>query len=207
MLSLVFGSIVGGVINTKVGYYTPTAIVGSCIMAVGSGLLTTFYVDSNEGKWIGYQVIYGLGFGLNFQAPNLAAQTSLSKKDSPLGLSLMFFGGMIGSTIFTSVGENVLVTQLAERLSSFPGYDRSLITSGGATTLLQALPVDLYQAAIVAYNEALRKVFLIGLITTCLSVLGTVMLEWKSVKHTPKVEVAAQATEEAGEKNIGDTAV
>ncbi|KAF4627386.1 hypothetical protein G7Y89_g10773 [Cudoniella acicularis] len=207
MLSLVLGSIIGGITNTKVGYYTPAAIVGSCIMSVGAGLYTILYVDSSEGKWIGYQIVYGLGFGLAFQAPNLASQTSLSQKDAPLGLSLMFFGGMVGSTIFISVGENVLVTQLVQRLSSFPGFNCSLVTSGGATTLLQSLPANLREVGLVAYNEALRRVFLVGLITTCLSVLGTVLLEWKSVKNAPEAETAAQAAKAASEKHTGETAV
>lgn len=63
MLSMVVGSITGGIANPKIGYYTPFAIVGSCVMSVGAGLLTTFQVDTCEGKWIGYQVPYGLGLG------------------------------------------------------------------------------------------------------------------------------------------------
>ena len=77
MLAMVVGSIGGGITNSKVGYYTPLAIIGSCIMAVGAGLLTTFQVDSGAGKWIGYQVVYGLGLGLCFQVPNLEAQPVL----------------------------------------------------------------------------------------------------------------------------------
>jgi hypothetical protein len=67
-------SIFGGITTQKIGHYTPYAIAGSCIMSVGAGLLTTLQVDTGEGKWIGYQIIYGFGMGLCFQAPNLAAQ-------------------------------------------------------------------------------------------------------------------------------------
>lgn len=42
MISMVVGSIGGGITNSKIGYYTPLAIIGSCIMSVGAGLLTTF---------------------------------------------------------------------------------------------------------------------------------------------------------------------
>ena len=57
MLSMVVASIAGGLATHKVGYYTPFAIVGSCLMSVGAGLLATLQVDTGEGKWIGYQIL------------------------------------------------------------------------------------------------------------------------------------------------------
>jgi hypothetical protein len=38
-------------------------------------------MDTSEGKWIGYQIVYGIGLGLCFQVPNLAAQTVLMMQD------------------------------------------------------------------------------------------------------------------------------
>lgn len=48
--------IASGIIVSKAGYYTPVLIVGTALMIVGCGLLTTLQVDSNIGEWIGYQV-------------------------------------------------------------------------------------------------------------------------------------------------------
>ncbi|KAL0255202.1 hypothetical protein SLS55_009732 [Diplodia seriata] len=182
LLSMVLASILGGLTTTKIGYYTPLAIVGTCIMAVGAGLLTTLQVGTSEGKWIGYQILYGFGMGLCFQAPNLAAQTVLPTADVPVGTSLMFFSQLLGAAIFVSVGQNVLDNQLVSRLSGLlPGFDAKLVTEGGATSLLAGLPAHLREEGLVAYNEALRNVFRIGLILACLTVLGTAALEWRSV--------------------------
>ncbi|SPQ26247.1 bf726dd5-ee06-4dcb-8b9c-0a47d6d35c53 [Thermothielavioides terrestris] len=197
MLSTVFGSIFGGFLNSKVGYYTPLAIVGSCIMTVGAGLLTTLQVDSGAGKWIGYQVLYGLGVGLCFQTPNLAAQTALPRKDVPVGLALMLFCTLMGSTVFVSVGENVLSNQLLDRLSGLSGFNPQLVTSGGATALVQAIAPDQRGAALAAYNEAIREVFRVGLIVTSLTVLGTFTLEWLSVKK-PEGPPPAEPKPQAG---------
>ncbi|KAF3941416.1 hypothetical protein ABW19_dt0207327 [Dactylella cylindrospora] len=181
MLSMVVGSITGGITTSKVGYYTPFAIVGSCIMSVGAGLLTTLQVDTSESKWIGYQVLYGIGMGLCFQVPNLAAQTVLPKSDVPIGLALMFFGQLLGAAVFVAVGENVLGNQLAQRLSRIPGLNSSLVESGGATSLISSLPAGLRERVLIDYNEALRKVFQVGLVMSCLSVPGAALLEWKSI--------------------------
>ena len=202
MLSSVVGSVFGGFLNSKVGYYTPLAIIGTCIMAVGAGMLTTFEVDTSSGKWIGYQVLYGFGLGSCFQIPNLAVQTALPKEDVPMGLALMLFGSLIGSTVFVSVGENVFSNQLVQRLSGFPGFDVELLTSGGVTALLDSLPAGSRTSALAAYNEALRMVFRVGLIVSCLAVLGAATLEWLSVKKS-QPQAPAGPSPGAEEENVG----
>ena len=44
-----------GFLVSKVGYYTPALIVGTAVLIVGCGLVTTFEADTNRGEWIGYQ--------------------------------------------------------------------------------------------------------------------------------------------------------
>ncbi|PLB50138.1 putative MFS aflatoxin efflux pump [Aspergillus steynii IBT 23096] len=199
MLSMVLASIVGGLMTQKTGYYTPFAIAGSCIMTIGAGLLTTLQVDTSEGKWIGYQILYGFGMGLSFQAPNLAAQTVLPAADVPIGSSLMFFGQLLGATIFISVGENVLDNELVRRLSDMPGFEPGLVTSGGATSLIDLLPESLRGSVLEAYNGALRQVFVVGLVMSCLTMLGTAALEWRSMlkaaDHNSDSEVCQDMTQ------------
>ena len=185
MLGTVVASILGGFLNQKIGYYTPLGIAGASIMAIGAGLITTWQVDTGSAKWIGYQVMYGFGMGLCFQTPNLATQTALPKPDVPMGMALMFFGQLLGAAVFVSVGENVLVNQLLQRLSGIPNFQRSLVTAGGATELLETLPAQYRPQVLTAYNEALRRVFQIGLTLSCLAVVGLCSMEFKSVLKKP----------------------
>ncbi|RHZ58908.1 hypothetical protein CDV55_105826 [Aspergillus turcosus] len=186
MLSMVVASILSGITTQKIGYYTPFAIIGSCIMAIGAGLLTTLQINTGQGKWIGYQILYGFGMGMCFQQPNLATQTVLPRKDVPVGIAFMFFSQLLGAAVFIPVGENVLANQLMLRLSGIPGIDSNIVTSGGATSLLSSVPLDVRGTVLTAYNEALRKVFQIGLIVACLSILGNASLEWVSILKKPK---------------------
>ena len=156
-------------------------------MSIGAGLLITLHLNTSSGEWIAYQILYGFGMGLCFQTPNLATQTVLAKPDVPIGLALMFFGQLLGAAIFVSVGQNVLDTQLLQRLSRIiPGFSEHVVTSGGATSLVESVPEDLRGAVIEAFNEALRKVFLIGLVLSCLAVLGIASMEWKNILRTPE---------------------
>jgi MFS family permease len=201
MLSSVVAMILGGAINRKVGYYTALAIIGSCVMTIGSGLLYTLDVHSGKGKWIGYQIVYGLGSGFCFQTPNLAAQTVLPKRDAPVGLALMFFASMMGSAVFIAVGQNVLGNELVKRLAGLPGLDLGLlVTDSGATELLSSLPANLRETGLEEYNGALQQVFLIGLILSCLVIPGAAAMEWRSILHKPQEEVAAESNQENAEK-------
>lgn len=194
MLSLVVGSLASGLTTPKIGYYTPFAIAGSCIMSAGIGLLTILQVNASAGKWIGYQILYGFGMGLCFQQPNLAAQTVLPTKDVPIGLAIIFFSQLLGAAVFVPVGENVLANQLLKRLSGIEGIDPKLVMSAGATSLLNSVPIILRDRVLVAYNESLRTVFQIGLILSCLSILGNATLEWASVLKDKQVAETAVKT-------------
>jgi MFS family permease len=206
MLSMVVGSIVGGATTQKIGYYCQWAIIGSSLMAVGAGLLTTLQVDSSSSVWIGYQVLYGFGMGLCFQTPNLAVQTVLPEPDVPIGLALMFFGQLLGAAVIVAVGENVLGSQLLHKLSGIPGFQPGLVTSGGATSLVALLPAEFHDRALTAYNEALRTVFQVGLIVSCLSVIGAVGLEWRSIRAKPAPEAINKIGHGMDEK-MADTAI
>lgn len=134
--------------------------------------------------WIGYQVINGLGLGLVYQIPNLAIQAVLPKRDAPIGFAVFLFGGLLLSSVFISVGENVLVNQLVSRLSALTGspVPAALVYASGATTLLARLPENLRAAGIVAYNDSLQVVFRMGLGLSCICVPAACALEWKSIQ-------------------------
>jgi hypothetical protein len=202
MLGQVVASISGGLINQKVGYYTPIGLFGVSLMSIGAGLIYTFQVTTGEGKWIGYQILYGLGMGWCFQTPNLATQTCLPRKDVTIGMALMFFGQLLGSAVFVSVGQNVLSNQLVARLSGLPGFDRSLVSSGGATSLIDSMPSNLRGTVLEAYNESLQRVFLVGLILACLASLGFFMMEWKNILKKPEQNDSSKESGPVEEKKV-----
>jgi MFS family permease len=207
LLSVVVGSIITGLLVSRIGYYTPFMIFGVCLTAIGAGLLTTLEVDTTEGKWVGFQILYGLGFGACAQAPNMAAQTVLRRDDVAIGTSLMFFGMQLFGAIFTSVSLNVLDNQQAKRLVGIPGISPQLIQTTGATDILNLIPTKYHAAALVAYNSSLRVCFQIGLIMACIALLGALGMEWRTVrKYTPPKNPDGQRTAEEG-KGSGDSSV
>lgn len=184
MLSMLVASVLFGGVVQKLGYYTPVGIIGAAIMSIGAGLFILFEVDTDHAKWIGYQVVFGFGMGLSMQTPTIAIQTVLSTRDVPAGMALLFFGQLLGGGIGVPIGTTVLNTQLLKNLTQIlPGFDRSLVTSGGVTALIKTLPEEAKPAVLMAYNSALQDVFKVGCILTSLSFLGVASLEWKSTRE------------------------
>lgn len=52
---------------TRLGYYLPSAVTGTVLSAIGSGLMSLFTPHTSIGTWIGYQVIAGVGRGCALQ--------------------------------------------------------------------------------------------------------------------------------------------
>lgn len=186
VIAIVVSSILSGVGTSKVGYYMPFLIGGICIAAVGTGLLTTFHVDTSEGKWIGYQIIYGFGLGACFQAPNMAAQTVLPRNEVSIGASLMLFAQTLFGAVFVSVGQNVLDGQLVDRLAGVVSITTEQMQAAGTTGLFKIVPAQLLDEVLVAFSDSLDVCFEVAVVLACLAILGALVMEWRNVKAQPK---------------------
>ena len=204
VLSLVVGTISAGQLTGRLGYYTPFMYASAVIMPIGCGLITTFKVDSGEGIWIGFQVLVGLGIGLGMQQGALAAQTVLSRKDVPTGVSLMFFTQMLAGAIFVSVGQNSFDSKLVSGLTQLVhGLSPGEIVNTGATNLRGVVPPQRLGPILVAYNLALRQVFLVATSVGCLSIFGALLVEWRSVKGKAGPTGGKHAAEKKKQEDVG----
>jgi len=59
------------------GYYLPWVVAGGAISSIGYGLLSLLAVDTSVAKWVGYQILYGVGGGC------MAAGVSICSLSSP----------------------------------------------------------------------------------------------------------------------------
>jgi hypothetical protein len=184
ILGLVIISMTSGVLVTVLG--------SSVLMAIGAGMLTTFEVDSNSPRWIGYQFLFGAGVGFGMQQTLVVVQTALPAADVPIGTAIMMFTQTLGGALFISVGQNVFTNQLIKNLASVvPDLDSKLVLSVGATELKNAIPKQFLPGVLTAYNLALTQTFYVSVAAGALSILGAAFVEWKSMKGKQVVMHAA----------------
>jgi hypothetical protein len=192
VLSVVISSVTSGVVVTAFGHYVPFIYLSVILSSVGAGLLSTFSVDTTHPKWMGYQVIYGLGIGFGLQEPMVVAQTVLPAADIPVGTALQTFAQTFGGAIFVSVAQNVFTNQLIKNLERLPAVDPKLVLNTGATELQNSVSADLLPFVLVAYNGAVTHTWYVAVALSSLALIGAVFIEWKSVKEE-KSEIAAEA--------------
>lgn len=214
VLGISISSMFAGFSTRKFGYFTHFLYISCVMTTVGAGLISTFTTSTAHPKWIGYQVLWGLGLGFGMQQPSVAAQTILSRKDVSTGVSMMFFSQTLGGAIFVSVANNVFDNKLASGLRGVPGIDANFVTHIGATDLRRVVAPQYLHAVLVVYNQALRNAFYVCVALAAATILGCVPMPWLSLKKAAEKQKAeAQAAkaekEEAAaatdaQKNDGD---
>ncbi|KAH8697990.1 MFS transporter [Talaromyces proteolyticus] len=180
VLSVVVFAISGGFSVTFVGYYTPFMIAGSMIMAIGAGLLLLFRVHTSLVMWLGFQIVFGAGAGMGLELPNIAVQTVLPEKDASIGTSLVVFARSLGGAIFVSVGQNIFSSRIVSGIQArVSELDTSVLLQAGATEVQETVE----QAVLEIYNEAIVQTFVLALALACMSILGAIGAEWRTVKR------------------------
>ncbi|KAI0890922.1 putative efflux pump antibiotic resistance protein [Annulohypoxylon nitens] len=191
ILSTVVGSLSSGVVISRVGYYTPFFYLSSILMPIGAGLMTTFTPTTGHPKWIGYQIIFGLGLGFGAQQPLNVVQTVLERPDIATGSAVVMFTRFLGSAIFLPVAQNIFLNGLVSKLTNLPGISPAAVTGGGATELRSLASGDDLATLLSDYNYALIDVYYMMIATAGLTIFGSIFVEWRSLK--------ARAKEQAGQ--------
>lgn len=202
VLALVIGTIMAGGMVQRLGYPAPFMILSTIISSIGAGMISTWPVSVASNRWIGYQVIFGFGIGVGMQQPMMMAQIVLPRELTPMGVSLMFVGQNLGGAIFLAVGQAVFAYILSVQLTKIPGLHLSSkeIVEMGATTIKKMVHGDQLEVLLEGYRIAIRGAFYVALGLACASLVGAVLVEWRSVKEGEKTladgEGNGRATEE-----------
>jgi len=116
------GSAISGGLISAPGYYTPFMILGTVLMTVGGGLLTTLHIETTKAQWIGYPVLFGLVEAETCKCPAWKRGLFSGTQTYPLALaSCSSRNGLESYLRFR--GGNMLTTKLATGLASTPGFD------------------------------------------------------------------------------------
>lgn len=151
--------------------------------------MTTWTVNTDFSHWVGYQALTGLGIGMGQQQPQVAIQAVLPKADIPAGASIVVLVQTLSGAIFIAIGQAVLQNKLVQNLeAAFPSgsLDISRLSTVGATQLRSLVPPQDLHTVLVAYNSALTRVFLVAVVMSALTIIGSLSIEWKSVKKAKK---------------------
>lgn len=81
IVSVTIAMILSGIFVGCTGLAVATEVCGAAVAVIGAGLLFMLDINTSTAKWIGYQILAGVGWGLGFQVPIIVAQGSASSED------------------------------------------------------------------------------------------------------------------------------
>ncbi|MFJ2241232.1 MDR family MFS transporter [Streptomyces sp. NPDC087859] len=147
---------------SRTGRYKIYPIAGSLVIAITTLMLSTLDVDTPLALLCGYLFLMGVGIGLMSQTLVLAVQNAFPAADVGTATAANNFFREIGATVGTAAVGAVFTSRLTDQLStrlSSSGLDTVGDTNSLTPALVHALPTQVRDAVVAAYQNALTPVF------------------------------------------------
>lgn len=194
IFTLVFGSVAGGILITKVGYYSPFYVFGTGLGLIGSALLYVSNINTSAASIYGYTILIGLGAGMYSQAGFAVAQVKVPKAMVGQAIGFLTTGQLVGAVISLSVGGTVLVNTATTGLTALlPDTPIEVIRgaiAGTAGSFFQTLDDATRQAALGIIVESINKVYILTITAGAVGFVCSVLLKHERIDVQEAVPVA-----------------
>jgi hypothetical protein len=196
-MELVVGAGVG-----MFGVYLPFMVFGTTIYTIASGLLYTLEVSTSTARLIGFQILAGMGFGSSLNICVTVVRANVQGKDIPIAGALSGFATSFGGSLAASIGQNVFRSALTRKLlQSLSPAETAAVIEAGATGGVDVVEEAMREIVREAYNYAIKRTFVIPVVTGGLAFLCTLGLKWKNIKKPVKDVVNDAEGVQIGEKS------
>jgi len=195
MGSLLFTSVILGAVVSKTGRYKVIPIVGSLILAVGLGLLSTVSLGTPLAVICLYMAVMGAGLGSSMQILTLIVQNEFPHRLVGTATAANNYFRQVGSSLGAAVVGSLFVARLsaliAERLTAAGGASGS--SKSLTPALVNSLPAPIRAIIVQSYNDALVPIFVF---MVPLGLLAALLLAF--VRETPlATEIMAEVSAES----------
>ncbi|MFJ2028704.1 MFS transporter [Streptosporangium sp. NPDC087985] len=164
MGGLLATSIASGQIITRTGRYKIFPILGTAIVTLALGLLSSIGADVSTFRLSAYLLLLGVGIGLVMQVLVIVVQNAAGFEDLGVATSGATFFRLIGGSFGVAVSGAIFTSRLGDdlvRLSRTvrvpPGLERTVQSD---PTAIRTLPAETAVAFLGTYADAIAHVFL-----------------------------------------------
>jgi MFS transporter, DHA2 family, glioxin efflux transporter len=179
------------------GHYVSFMVIGSVLTTIGAGLVFTLDIGSSSGKWIGYQVIAGVGSGLSFQVPIIVAQGVADPADVSSISAIILFFQTISGAVFISIAQVLFTNKLLQQVAAtVQGVNPAMVVITGATELRTKWHGEKLMGILRAYMSGLHDAYslsiAVGGVGVLIAVL-TVVIDNRTLNVKAKLQEDAEA--------------
>ncbi|PCH03978.1 Major facilitator superfamily domain, general substrate transporter [Penicillium occitanis (nom. inval.)] len=183
IISQMISAILSGQLLGRIGYYLPLSVLGASLAAIGNGLISTFSTTTSTGRWIGYQIILGVGRGIGLQMPIIAVQNTLKLQQVPTAMAMIMFCQSFFSATFLSFADVIFNNSLRTIIpQQAPDINVKAVIQAGATAFRSVVPASDLQAVLRAYAISIDHVFYLAIGASCAAFLTCWGMGWKDIR-------------------------
>ncbi|KAL7929485.1 major facilitator superfamily domain-containing protein [Trichoderma chlorosporum] len=189
IVAVVISMLASGGYISATGIAAPVIVAGTALSTICTGLLYTLDINTPEGKWIGYQIIGGAGWGIASQIPIITVQATAPATDLAEVTAMLLFLQTLGGAGIVSAAQAAFVNVMVNNLpKTAPGIDPALVVGTGASDLQKVFSEHQIRGILVAYMQGLKASFAIGIASSGMALIIIVLFQRYS-----KLNVAAIA--------------
>lgn len=148
------------------GKYLPAVLIGAAGTTLGIGLLVDLDVNTNWVKLAAYQLVAGIGFGMNLEGPMLAVQAAVPARDIGTATATMGFLRTLATAVSIVIGGVVFQNEMngkKGRLEEALGRETAELLDGAraaaSVEVVKNLPEGAQRIARQAFYEATRSMW------------------------------------------------
>ncbi len=161
IVSTSLAAALGGILIQQTGKYLPIMYIAQAILTLGIGLFISLDFEKNLTKLFVFQIITGVGVGLNIEAPIVAAQAGASERDNAAVISSMVFVRSMATAVSVVVGGVIFQNEMnaaSPALVQVVGSELAAQFDGGHA----AANVELISTLPSMQQEAVRRAYFGG---------------------------------------------
>ncbi|PNP51909.1 hypothetical protein THARTR1_07500 [Trichoderma harzianum] len=178
IVAVVISMLCSGAYISATGITAPIIVAGTALSTICTGLLYTLDIGTSEGKWIDYQIIGGVGWGIASQIPIITVQATAPAIDLAEVTAMLLFLQTLGGAGMVSAAQagfvNVMINNLPK---TAPSVNPVLVVGTGATDLRKVFSEDQIPGILVAYMRGLKTSFGIGIASSGIAFIIIVLFQ------------------------------
>lgn len=164
------------------GYYNPFMLIYSVLGPAVAGWTTTWQLSTPLADLIGSTLFSGFAYGIGYQGPQVAVQTTLSLADTSAGLAIILFAQHFGAALFVTIGQTIFTNRLEINLRYLTYLKTAKIENLGLNQLTTYLGPEKLQEVLAVFNKSMVEMWYLPVTLMCISLIGALGMEWRSVK-------------------------
>ncbi|KAJ6088030.1 hypothetical protein N7499_004212 [Penicillium canescens] len=184
ILSQLVFAILSGVSIEKLGYYWPWGIFSAVVTSIGNGLMSTWKPDTPTAKWVGEQILVGVGRGAGFQLPIIAVQNTLPPSQIPVAMAVLMFSQTLSGAVWLTIADSIFSSGLKTLVSKYaPDVNPKTIIDSGAGGIRNVVSGQDLIGVLKAYSESMNQVFYMTAALGGCCILFVPGMGWKDIRN------------------------